>query len=1134
MAALGSLVVSLGLEYATFTGGLDKSEQAALAASKKIQDTFDGMKRGLATTAGAIAGGLAAAFTVSAFSNIMRGAVDAGAALDDLRMQTGATVESLSALAEIGRFNNLSAEQIGSAMNKLSANLAGATEESKGAGKALEALGIDFAAFKQMRPEDQMQAVAKAMAQFEDGTGKSAVAMALYGKEGAKMLPFMHDLAEVGELQAKITAEQSAAAAQLDDNWVKLTTTGSETAKEVAMGMVPAFDEATRAAMDVMSGTGGMREMLRGLVADGTIKQWTTDAIKGLSYVADAGHVAWRVLQSIGKGLGGLAAALVQSLQGDFRSAWNSLKESGQDMVDAFDGPTIGARFRESLDKVAASSKAAGDSVEQTTRKTLGFVNATDKATRSVAAHNKELEALQKAVQATADARNKEADGITAWLQAQEAAAQQSLRAVNDRIQALMDESSALQMSESLNISLAEAVERTAIARMREKQAGFYEGSEGWQNIEREIQAREQLAGLIGNKAASDQEKEASRKSEEEWKRSVAKYEDIFSKGFADMLNNGKSGWKSFTKSLATTFKTTVADQIYKMFAQPFVVKLVVSLLGVAGGASAANAAGTASNAIGMASNASTAYNLITSGFNVASQAGKWLATSEWTSIGGEAVQEMLGQFGAGMMNTSSWSAATQAFQAGGAQMAGVIAGSVLNGFTGYGISSALSGGYSAGGWVNTAAGIASAIPVVGPIAGVVGGVVNRAFGLKHDQTNLQGTFGGATGFEGQWEDYYKGGWFRSGKSEYTPLEEETRSALADQFNAMRVATAAMADVLGLGTDAISNFTASVNIKLKGLSPEDAEKAIQAEFDKIAESLARQTLGSDAFSRAGESSVQTLIRLSSSLTTVNSAFKMLDIEAWGQQFANSLTGGKNASEYLDKFGGADVFNQLTASYYDAFYSEAEKTANVTESITAALATVNLTMPATREEFRALTNEYLAMGMEGAGTAALLLQVSGAFASVVPAADSVTDSFEAMTESLDDFVSRTAKSTIEAARITSLAAVGNTAALQRLGVPGYASGGYHAGGLRIVGENGPELEATGPARIYTASQTQSMLSGGAQNTARLEALVEKLTQEVEMLRSEVRADVQHNAKTARILSRITPDGDAVATREAAPV
>ena len=32
------------------------------------------------------------------------------------------------------------------------------------------------------------------------------------------------------------------------------------------------------------------------------------------------------------------------------------------------------------------------------------------------------------------------------------------------------------------------------------------------------------------------------------------------------------------------------------------------------------------------------------------------------------------------------------------------------------------------------------------------------------------------------------------------------------------------------------------------------------------------------------------------------------------------------------------------------------------------------------------------------------------------------------------------------------------------IPGYASGGYHSGGLRLVGERGPEIEFTGPSRI----------------------------------------------------------------------
>ena len=100
-----------------------------------------------------------------------------------------------------------------------------------------------------------------------------------------------------------------------------------------------------------------------------------------------------------------------------------------------------------------------------------------------------------------------------------------------------------------------------------------------------------------------------------------------------------------------------------------------------------------------------------------------------------------------------------------------------------------------------------------------------------------------------------------------------------------------------------------------------------------------------------------------------------------------------------------------------------------------------------------------------------------------------------------------------------------------GTPAFASGGSHSGGLRIVGENGPELEVTGPSRIFSANQTRGMFSGGG-NTARLEALVERLTREVEGLRAEAQATAGHTSQTARLLDRAMPDGDAIATRVAA--
>ena len=86
------------------------------------------------------------------------------------------------------------------------------------------------------------------------------------------------------------------------------------------------------------------------------------------------------------------------------------------------------------------------------------------------------------------------------------------------------------------------------------------------------------------------------------------------------------------------------------------------------------------------------------------------------------------------------------------------------------------------------------------------------------------------------------------------------------------------------------------------------------------------------------------------------------------------------------------------------------------------------------------------------------------------------------------------------------------------VPGFANGGMHSGGIRLVGERGPELEATGPARYYSASQTQSMLGGGVVDE------IKGLREEVSMLRAEARATAVNTGRTQDIMKRVTRNGE----------
>lgn len=61
-------------------------------------------------------------------------------------------------------------------------------------------------------------------------------------------------------------------------------------------------------------------------------------------------------------------------------------------------------------------------------------------------------------------------------------------------------------------------------------------------------------------------------------------------------------------------------------------------------------------------------------------------------------------------------------------------------------------------------------------------------------------------------------------------------------------------------------------------------------------------------------------------------------------------------------------------------------------------------------------------------------------------------------------------------------------LQAHGVPGFEAGGAHAGGWRLVGENGPELENTGPSRIYSNRGSSDLFASMSAEIAELRSMM----------------------------------------------
>lgn len=89
------------------------------------------------------------------------------------------------------------------------------------------------------------------------------------------------------------------------------------------------------------------------------------------------------------------------------------------------------------------------------------------------------------------------------------------------------------------------------------------------------------------------------------------------------------------------------------------------------------------------------------------------------------------------------------------------------------------------------------------------------------------------------------------------------------------------------------------------------------------------------------------------------------------------------------------------------------------------------------------------------------------------------------------------------------------------IPKFASGGDHMGGLRLVGENGPELEATGPSRIHNARQTQGLLK--SLNNSDLIEEIRMLRKEVADLRLATEDSANSNKTTAKQLTRWDTEG-----------
>jgi hypothetical protein len=232
-ASLGSLVVDISANVAKFSTDMAVVAQTAESTAKRIDDAFRNIK-GLVIVTAAIE-------SFNLLKDSITGAIEAAAGLEILSQRTGATVEGLANLAATARLSNTDNDQLAQGLQKLSKSMVDAANGGVKTSAAFAAIGLSTKDLVNLKPDEAFRLVAQRLNEYQDGAEKVAAAQLLMGKSGANLLPLLHDLADGGEIQSRVTAEQAKQAEEFEKNLARLSVTFHENANAVVQQFLPAL-----------------------------------------------------------------------------------------------------------------------------------------------------------------------------------------------------------------------------------------------------------------------------------------------------------------------------------------------------------------------------------------------------------------------------------------------------------------------------------------------------------------------------------------------------------------------------------------------------------------------------------------------------------------------------------------------------------------------------------------------------------------------------------------------------------------------------------------------------------------------------------------------------------------------------
>lgn len=241
-AVIGALRAVLSLESAAFSTGLSRAEIDLKQFDKRMKAIGSGLQK-IGAAVSVLGAGIAAA---------MKSQLNHADEMGKAAQKFGVPVEALSRLNHAADLSDVSLETLGAAFKNLSLRMATNVSSFADVGIAVrDAEGT-------MRPAEAVLGdIADRFAAMPDGAEKTALAVRLFGKAGAEMIPMLNGggdaLAEMGAeadaLGLTITGETARAAETFNDNVRRLWLTLRGITAQIAADLAPTMADLSEKAV---------------------------------------------------------------------------------------------------------------------------------------------------------------------------------------------------------------------------------------------------------------------------------------------------------------------------------------------------------------------------------------------------------------------------------------------------------------------------------------------------------------------------------------------------------------------------------------------------------------------------------------------------------------------------------------------------------------------------------------------------------------------------------------------------------------------------------------------------------------------------------------------------------------------